>query len=1050
MKPFNIFDSNSSIQGKFFLEASAGTGKTFTIEQIVLRALIEGSLTHVEHALAITFTNASTNELKVRIKDNLAQTLRELKAVLNSQPASLPTYLDINCNVKQIYMQVRNALATLDQMSLFTIHGFCNFVLEQYFPKTRLIHKNPALTHSQLVLHHITNYLKQDLWKNVLFQEQFHLLAVRYNVTSKHTSSLVDKLLASYTQPISSYFSSRVERLEQISLWHQQIYNSLLEIPKQVFLDQLTAHISGFKKQPFSILDDLHHFVDLLYTSETHSSLFSFFKIAETFNFKHRLARYKPCAAFTVLENMSWVERTLEFCNLDRIFNTLLVDLQEYLKQNYTPWLSPDESVFALEKLLSSSEAQPVVQALREQYQLVLIDEFQDTDKQQWSIFSNLFISPKFTGSLFLIGDPKQSIYEWRSADLPTYLTAKSSFSEDKQLQLVNNYRSTPKLMEAINQIFGKISPFLEIPGYLPIEYHALNPQSSETFENPPHAPIHFFFYETIKDQALWIFSEALRLQKEQKIPLGNMVVLVSDSNQAFELISYATIPVSFSKNKSIFHLTETHILTTALLEAILHPENYEKISKILFSSLFGLSLDEVTTKKEDFTIYFQSLHSYISHHGLLATFYRVMTTQGNVLFSSPRGDLIFQEMEKLCGYLDTISSYPYHQLLHLKNFSETGRWEEELAISSYSEDLETLKITTIHSSKGLEYDIVFCPGIEKSKKNKSSSELLREMYVACTRAKKQLYLPISTQPPSLQRSSALTNYVKLEGTQSSAYDLAIHLHQEHPDLFSYSLPKDHGHATTVLNLPLLETFALKVTPPKTIFSFSSTKFLLDTHKDSQSIPYSKLPISKQQLPLGEKTGILIHKILESIQFSLLQDTEYLMSTIMRFIKHTHLEGFEETILKLLSKTFFSPLTFSSQTFSLSQVLPNKIFRETSFLFLENQELWQGVIDLFFEHEGKYYIIDWKTSFLGETNSDYSKSNLSIYIKQEKLDYQGRIYVKAVRKFLNQFEIDDDVELGVIFIRGIDTQGSGFFALNSSEDIPNFNPKAIQKCQAYH
>ncbi|WP_100934410.1 exodeoxyribonuclease V subunit beta [Candidatus Chlamydia corallus] len=1047
MKPFNIFDCNSSIQGKFFLEASAGTGKTFTIEQIVLRALIEGSLTHIEHALAITFTNAATNELKVRIKNTLSKILRELKAALNSYPASLPTYLDANCNVKQIYMQVRNALATLDQMSLFTIHGFCNFILEQYFPKTRLIHKNPALTHSQLILHHINNYLKQDLWKNVLFHEQFHLLAVRYNVTSKHTSSLIDKLLASYTQRVSFSLPSRLERLKQLSLWHQQIYQSLLEIPKQDFLNQLIAHTSGFKKQPFSILDDLHHFVDLLYTSETHSALFSFFKVAETFSFKHRLARYKPCNAFTLLEKMSWIERTLEFCNINNIFNTLLLDIQCYLKQNYTPWLSPDESIFALEKLFSSSEAQPVVHALREQYQLVLIDEFQDTDKQQWSIFSKLFISEEFAGSVFLIGDPKQSIYEWRNADLPTYLKAKSSFSETNQLQLVNNYRSTPKLMEAINKIFKKISPFLEIPGYPSIEYHSLNPQSIEKFENSPHAPVHFFFYENIKNQALWIFSEALRLQKEQKIPLGDMVVLVSDSKQAFELISYATIPVSFSKNKSIFHLTETYILTVALLEAILHPENYEKISKILLSSFFGLSLDEVTMKKEDYTVYFQSLHSYIANHGLLATFYHLMTTQGKVLLRSSQGGLIFQEMEKLCGYLDTISSYPYHQLLHLKNFSETGRWEEELAISFHSEDSETLKITTIHSSKGLEYDIVFCPGIDRSKKNKSSSELLREMYVACTRAKKQLYLPINMQSSSLQSISALTNYVKLEGKHASAYDLAIHLYQEHPDLFSYSLPTENRQATTTFNLPPLETFSLKEIPSKTIFSFSSTKSMLDSYKDSQSFPHPKLTLSKQQLPTGEKTGILIHKILESIQLSLLKDTDYLMSTIARFTKHTHLEGFEETILTLLTKTFCSPLTFSSQTFSLSQVLPNKIFRETSFLFLENNELWQGVIDFFFEHEGKYYIIDWKTSFLGETSSDYSESSLAIYVKREKLDYQGRIYIKAVKKFLSQFDINDDVEIGIIFIRGIDRHGNGFFVLNEK---PAFNPKVIQKYQACH
>ena len=66
---------------------------------------------------------------------------------------------------------------------------------------------------------------------------------------------------------------------------------------------------------------------------------------------------------------------------------------------------------------------------------------------------------------------------------------------------------------------------------------------------------------------------------------------------------------------------------------------------------------------------------------GNAETFYFLCSTQGETLLSTPQGDLIFQEMEKLCSYLDSLSSHPYQQLLHLQFFSETGRWEEELAL---------------------------------------------------------------------------------------------------------------------------------------------------------------------------------------------------------------------------------------------------------------------------------------------------------------------------------------------------------------------------------
>ncbi|WP_370895105.1 UvrD-helicase domain-containing protein [Chlamydia pecorum] len=78
MEAFNIFDPLTSIQGKFFLEASAGTGKTFTIEHIILRALLEDTLSHPDKVLAVTFTNAATNELKQRIHATLRSCLETL------------------------------------------------------------------------------------------------------------------------------------------------------------------------------------------------------------------------------------------------------------------------------------------------------------------------------------------------------------------------------------------------------------------------------------------------------------------------------------------------------------------------------------------------------------------------------------------------------------------------------------------------------------------------------------------------------------------------------------------------------------------------------------------------------------------------------------------------------------------------------------------------------------------------------------------------------------------------------------------------------------
>ncbi|CAG9046211.1 RecBCD enzyme subunit RecB [Chlamydia abortus] len=1045
MKPFDIFHPQTSIQGEYFLEASAGTGKTFTIEQIVLRALLEGSVSHVENILVVTFTNAATNELKLRISENLKQAAAQLKSAITDPEQPLPPYLHHPCDVKQLYMQVRNALAAIDRMAIFTIHGFCNYVLQQHFPEIQISQKNSALTHSQAVLHHIRKYLSQDLWENVLFPEQFYLLAARYNSHGKHISFLTDKLLSSYTVQTFDHLPSKSTTASLLNTWHSSIRSKINAIPKEKFLEQALKYTESFRKQPFSITEDLVSFVEHLYAAETSVHLFSFSKIAETFHPKNRLARYQPCHAFSYIEETSWFQYTEQFCNVDTIFNTLLHDVQVYLKNHYTWWLSPDESIVTLEKLLHSSQAEEVIPSLRKRFQLILIDEFQDTDRKQWNIFAKLFAHKDFSGSLFLIGDPKQSIYEWRNADLVTYLKAKSTFPKTSQLHLINNYRSTPQLMQAINILFCKCSPFLEIPGYEPIEYHSLTPQSLEYFDNTEHAPIHFFSYDNVLDQAAWISQTAAHLQATHGIPFGRMAILVSDSAQAFDLITHCSIPVSFSKNKSIFHLTETYLLTLAWLEAILYPENYEKIQRVLLSSLFRHDLNDVLEKKEHYSSYFFSLRSYIFDHGLLATFYHFMTLHGEALLKTPQGDLTFQEMEKLCAYLGTISSQPQHQLLYLQYFSETGRWEENLSFSSYSEDTEILKITTIHASKGLEYDIVFCPGLDKSKKNKSSSEWIREMYVACTRAKKQLFIPFQTSL-STRRNTALTNYVNQEGSHASILDLAKNLSKEHPSLFSLSTTNTQDPSTgPIYHITPPATFALSSYPTKQIFSFSSVKTMLD----NEVLLDSDMEISSisSALPRGRKTGILIHKILENISPNFKIPMSKIFTTVLHFVKNTHLEGYEEIISEKLFSTISSPLSFTSASFALKDICPDKILSEEAFLVSNKDQLWQGAIDLFFEHQGKYYIIDWKTSFLGETSSKYSQENLFSYIKEHNLDYQGAIYIHAAKRFLQQFDITSDVEMGFVFIRGTDSSGNGFFCL------PNYktsNPTINQKYPVYH
>src|SRR5690606_15460837 len=98
---------------------------------------------------------------------------------------------------------------------------------------------------------------------------------------------------------------------------------------------------------------------------------------------------------------------------------------------------------------------------VRQKYQAAIIDEFQDTDKVQWDIFQKLFIEEPLQ-ALYLVGDPKQSIYRFRKADIYTYLAARVTLGEENAYVLDTNYRSSKSLVSALNALFER--PFLYLP----------------------------------------------------------------------------------------------------------------------------------------------------------------------------------------------------------------------------------------------------------------------------------------------------------------------------------------------------------------------------------------------------------------------------------------------------------------------------------------------------------------------------------------------------------------------------------------------------------
>ena len=238
--------------------------------------------------------------------------------------------------------------------------------------------------------------------------------------------------------------------------------------------------------------------------------------------------------------------------------------------------MGPDDLLLEVSQLV---EHPPFAAAFREAFDVVLVDEFQDTDPLQWKILSTLFLNPECT--LTLVGDPKQAIYRFRKADLYTYFEAKRAIGSEHCYQLTHNYRSHPLLINTLNYFFSS-APVLRLPA-LKEEHHYI----------PVHAGIHDYplsspplvLIEAEDEKTLfhWIGKE-LQTIKEESVAL-----LVKDRYQAERLknqLKEVGVETSLFKTTS---WEEDELLGSiqTIFKALEHPDHRSRIVHLFATPFF-------------------------------------------------------------------------------------------------------------------------------------------------------------------------------------------------------------------------------------------------------------------------------------------------------------------------------------------------------------------------------------------------------------------------------------------------------------------------------
>ena len=1170
MNPFNPLEV--PLTGINLIEAAAGTGKTFTVEVIYLRLLIEAQL-NVENILVVTYTVAATEELRERIRNRIKKAADALNTQEGEDPfieALLKKYPHPEERLK-IYEYLKSALWGFDEAAIYTIHGFCQRMLKDYAFECGYPFDMSLIPDEEFLKEEIVH----DFWRKHMYKTYPEFidyatsvkftptsLKVLYSKISNHPRL---KILSEPSPPDKNSLEGKIATYRMLvrnikDLWQTE-KDEVVSLLKSPALDG-----RSYGKAVPGLTDLMDYFLEseafFLLTGEK-DSLQKFSQ--KHINDKVRKRYRAPEHPFFNLFDKLWETVTLLKADFDQYLRflkgTFLAEAKQMLaeKKRKRNVLSFQDLLVMFNEALLKEGNERLKEIIGRKYKAALIDEFQDTDPVQFSIFQRLF--GKGDHILFFIGDPKQAIYSFRGADVFTYMRASNQCQAKYTLQ--GNRRSTPDLVQAVNTIFTlRDNPFLyENIQFCP-DYAAGKDEPVDfVWQGQKCSPLVLWFLPSenvrrtkvkIADAIAREVSRLLGFAEggvaylgERPVEPKDIAVLVRKHEEAQlikEVLNERGIPAVIQKTGHIFSSQEAKQLMI-LLAALAMPEEDGYVRAALLTDFFNTRGADLERWEEEGGPPPSVQEKFFRYRDLwlekgFMTMFLTFLAEEKVkvrLLSFVDGERRLTNVLHLAELLHQKSESAKLGLINLYTWFTTQiqRWDDltekeyEMRIES---DEDALQIVTIHSSKGLEYPIVFCPflfdpptenkrdvflfhewpeeetllcafreSLADDQKRKFEKECLAEelrlLYVALTRAKVRLYLCWANKKGA--EDSAL-------GYLLSGLDGAITTNDEAMFRSLERLAARAEGRIEVCSLPEGEKISslqgkreeplLTFRPFKGsidhswgIASFSS---LISGVKDMGEQPdydgtmYEDISVPLEEgksiftFPRGIKTGIFFHEILRQIDF---QDP---VSETTRLLIRRQLvtQGFsgewEEVVVEVLRQLTLVKLPWDNESICLAQVDKKNCLREIAFTFplrrLETSSLtsllhrlnmtahkdtweWEGgrlrfnpvegymrgFIDLVFVYRGRYFLVDWKSNFLGERWEDYSGEALERAMVQNYYHLQYLLYTLALHLYLGKrlsHYCYDEHFGGVyyVFLRGLAPFGpNGIFSTKPEEGLLN-------------
>lgn len=637
---------NLPFGGSRLIEASAGTGKTYTISGLYLRLLLGDGLSEplsCEQILVVTFTNAATEELRDRIRRRIQVAFKCFLGLEINDPFVQALYDKTPESERAIALRRFDlALKSLDEAAIFTIHGFCQRILADLAFESSLLFESDFTLDDSEFLHHAV----RDFWREACYPLPEYLaqiIASEFGDPDGLVKQLRALLGASEAKPLQPVqpFARLAESLSQsvqrFKLAWPRGRDALLALLHSLPLNgQRFGKASDNYPKLAEMFDQLDNFI-------TFGHGLPPLKVLEALSLSelklNKGGALPSASEAPLLDHMEQLATLINAIKPAFLFSAKQGISERFAKQKQLKnVLTPDD---LLTTLAAAMQANPdtLPKAVASRFPVALIDEFQDTDPLQFAIFSGIYqtrlgletqrpaaakpstaVDSKL--SLLMIGDPKQAIYAFRGADIYTYIEARRQTQAHYFLD--TNYRSSRNLVAGVNHLFAQHpNPFISqsIPfDRVKTPASAAAKQLVESTANSAALRLKLLregetglnkasarqtLAEDTAAEITRLLTEAANGQcHTPKGPLiaKDIAILVRDRNEAAVMktaLNKRQIGAVFLSRDSVFDTVEAREMAL-ILRALASPKDERALRSALATALLGYSAEQIHAFNQD------------------------------------------------------------------------------------------------------------------------------------------------------------------------------------------------------------------------------------------------------------------------------------------------------------------------------------------------------------------------------------------------------------------------------------------------------------------